>query len=202
MTPNDRLEVIEEKLDQLFAKQLELVIAYQKQAKAYEEQKTFYQKLFGQPPLPSDPKLEAINTQIADLKEDKRRIYDIIQAAASVPQPEPEKDWSKSFLYSHSIRRMFGAETPFEQYGLYASITGGTLIIIRSVFRSHHAMKAVEFAPRTDDRRFHSYLARATQEQLLDVKLFARRLRARGLFVGLLLPLGFISYILNKHSKD
>jgi hypothetical protein len=99
------------------------------------------------------------------------------------------------------MRRIFGAETPFEQYGLYTSITGGMFVAFRSLFRSYHAIKAVEFAPKTDDRRFHSYLARATEEQLLDAKVFAHRLRTRGILGGLFLPIGFISYILNKHKK-
>jgi hypothetical protein len=79
------------------------------------------------------------------------------------------------------------------------------LVTVRSIFRSYHAIKAVEFAPRTDDRRYHSFLAKANEEKLLDAKVFARRLRIRGILGGLFLPLVFISYIhtyvVNKNKK-
>jgi hypothetical protein len=73
------LKLIQEKLDQLSTKQLELVQHHQQQVKSHEEHKTLYQLVFGQPPLPPDPKLQAINTQIADLKQDKKELYKVIQ---------------------------------------------------------------------------------------------------------------------------
>ena len=73
------LKLIQEKLDQLSTKQLELVQHYQQQVKSHEEHKTLYQLVFGQPPLPSDPKLEAINTQIADLKRREGEYFKVIQ---------------------------------------------------------------------------------------------------------------------------
>ena len=76
----------------------------------------------------------------------------MLQNATSVPSRETEKDWSKSLFYSHTMRRIFGAETPFEQYGLYASFIGGMFIASRGIFRSYHALKASEFAPDSEDR--------------------------------------------------
>ena len=87
------------------------VQAFEQKVKDYEQQKSLHQRLFGQPPLQPDPELlvnpelspdpelESVNSQIEDLKEDKRRLYDIRQAAASAPTPVPEVDWSKSPLY-------------------------------------------------------------------------------------------------------
>ena len=96
---------------------------------------------------------------------------------------------------------MVGAETPFEQYGVYASTTGGLFLALRSLFRSHHALKAIQFAPNTEERFFHSFLAKATEEQLRHAHAFAYRLRTRGILGGLLLPTGFLSYLFLKHKK-
>jgi len=49
------IEKIQQKLEQLSQKQLELSKAHQQRIKSHEEQKTLYQHLFGQPPLPPDP---------------------------------------------------------------------------------------------------------------------------------------------------
>jgi hypothetical protein len=103
MKPDEKLELIEQEIKQLSTKQLELVKANQQQVKTYEQQKTIYQQLFGQPPLPPDPELEAINTLITDLKRREGEYFKVIQAAASVPPPPTlalEKDWSKSPFYS------------------------------------------------------------------------------------------------------
>ena len=61
-------------------------------------------------------------------------------------------------------------------------------------------MKAIEFPPLSSDRFFHSYLARATGEQLLHAKVVAQRLRTRGLLRGILLPLGFISWSIRNRN--
>ena len=135
------------------------------------------------------------------LKEDKRRLYDILQAAASIPPPVEEKDWSKSLFYSNTVQKLIGANTPFEQYGLYGSSIGGVYLMSRSLFRSYHAVKAIEFPPDSQERFYHSFLARATGEQLRHAQSFAHQLRTRGVLGGILLPIGFISYIVQKHKK-
>ena len=61
-------------------------------------------------------------------------------------------------------------------------------------------MKAIEFPPESTDRLFHSYLAGATGEQLRHAQVFAHQLRTRGFLGGILLPLGFITYIFLKHN--
>ena len=103
-------------------------------------------------------------------------------------------------LYSKTVQKLTGATTPFEQYGLYGSIIGGVFLISRSLFRSYHALKAIEFPPESEDRLFHSFLAGANGEQLRHAQIFAHRLRTRGILGGILLPIGFISYLLQKHK--
>ena len=152
------------------------------------------------PELSLDPELQSVNSKIQDLIEDKRRLYDILQAAASIPPPVPEMDWSKSLFYSKTLQKLTGATTPFEQYGLYGSIIGGVFLISRSLFRSYHALKAIKFPPESEERLFHSFLAGANGEQLRHAKVFAHRLRTRGVLGGILLPIGFISYIVQKHQ--
>jgi hypothetical protein len=148
-----------------------------------------------------DPELQAVKEEIAHLKTRELEYLKILQAAASIPPPVPEKDWSKSPLYSKTVQKLTGATTPFEQYGMYGSIIGGGYLISRSLFRSYHAMKAIDFPPESQARLFHSFLAGATEEQLRHAKVFAHRIRTRGVLGGLLLPIGFISYIVQKHKK-
>ena len=71
----------------------------------------------------------------------------------------------------------------------------------RSLFRSYHVVKAIQFPPQSQERFYHSYLAGATGEQLRHAKIFAHQLRTRGILGGILLPIGFISYIFQKHKK-
>ena len=200
---DEKIEIkeIQKKLEQLSQRQLELSKAHQLRVKSHEEQKTLYQRLFGQPPLQPDPELQSVKDEIARLDRREVEYLRILQAAASIPPPVPEKDWSKFSLYSKTVQKLTGATTPFEQYGLYGSIIGGVYLISRSLFRSYHALKAIEFPPSSEDRVFHSFLARATGEQLRHAKVFAHRIRTRGVLGGLLLPIGFISYIVQKHEK-
>ena len=189
MTNDEKIEKIQQELKQLSQKQVEL-------SKAHQQQFFLYRWLQG-----PDPELQSVKEEITHLKARELEYLKILQAAASIPPPVPEKDWSKSLLYSKTVQKLTGATTPFEQYGLYGSIIGGVYLISRSLFRSYHAMKAIEFPVESDERFFHSFLARATDEQLRHAKVFAHRIRTRGVLGGLLLPIGFISYIVQKHKK-
>ncbi len=61
------LKLIQEKLDQLSTKQLELV--------QHHQQQPFYYRWLA----PSDPKLDALNTQIADMKRREGEYFKVIQ---------------------------------------------------------------------------------------------------------------------------
>jgi len=189
MTIDEKINEIQKKLEQLSKKQLDL-------QKTHQQQFFLYRWLQG-----PDPELQSVKEEITHLKARELEYLKILQAAASIPPPVPEKDWSKSPLYSKTVQKLTGATTPFEQYGLYGSIIGGVYLISRSLFRSYHAMKAIDFPPDSQDRLFHSFLAGATEEQLRYAKVFAHRIRTRGVLGGLLLPIGFISYIVQKHKK-
>jgi hypothetical protein len=79
MIPDEKLEMIQEEIKVLSAKELQMVEARQKQLKSYEEVKTLYQRLFGQKPLPPDFKLEAIRTEIARLEKREENCLKILQ---------------------------------------------------------------------------------------------------------------------------
>ncbi len=133
MDGRKRIAEIEQELEELSQKHLDLVEA---------QQQKFFLLRWCQPP---NPELEAVNSEIAHLKEKKRGLYKALQAAALRPLPVPKKDWSNSFLYSQTLRRGLGAETPFDQYRVYISTTIGSFIICRSFFRSYHMRKAAEY---------------------------------------------------------
>jgi hypothetical protein len=80
---DDRKELkqVQHKLDDLVAKQLTLLKKQQEQLKVYENEKTIYQRFFGQPLLPLDPELVSITAQIADLKEQRKEYFKIIQVS-------------------------------------------------------------------------------------------------------------------------
>ena len=77
------IEAIQQELDQLYLKKLELAEA-----------------------RPSDLELHSINDEIVRLERDEENHFKILQAAASVrkPNPEKEKDWTMYPFYSHTVR--------------------------------------------------------------------------------------------------
>jgi DNA repair exonuclease SbcCD ATPase subunit len=82
MTNDEKIEKIQLELKQFSQKQVEL-------EKTHQQQFFLYRWLQG-----PDPELQAVISKIEDLKEDKRRLYDILQASASIPPSVPEVDWS------------------------------------------------------------------------------------------------------------
>jgi len=140
---DEKIEIkeIQKKLEQLSQRQLELSKAHQLRVKSHEEQKTLYQRLFGQPPLQPDPELQSVKEEIEDLKEEKRRLYDILQAAASIPPPVEEKDWSESPFYSHTLKSLNFA-SPADQMGLYVTTLTGIGIVSKALWRSYNIRKA------------------------------------------------------------
>jgi hypothetical protein len=79
MNQQQKLDQIELKLEDLTGKQLALQKKQLEQHKEYERQKTTYQLLFGQPSLPQDPELVSVTAQIADLKEQRKEYFKVIQ---------------------------------------------------------------------------------------------------------------------------
>ena len=104
MTNDEKIKEIQQELKQLSQKQVEL-------SKSHQQRFFLYRWLQG-----PDPELQAVISKIENLKEDKRRLYDILQAAASIPPPVPEKDWSKSPFYSHTLKS-WNFDYPVDQMG-------------------------------------------------------------------------------------
>ena len=79
MKPEDKLELIQKKLEKLSQKQLEFEKSHQQRIKSHEEQKTLYQHLFGQPPLQPDPELQSVKDEIARLDKREFEYMKVIQ---------------------------------------------------------------------------------------------------------------------------
>ena len=95
---------------------------------------------FGPSYLP-DPELESVNSKIQELKEDKRRVYDILQAAASVPPPVPEKDWSSYPFYSQTLKSL-NFNYPVDQLGVYVTSLTGLGMVSKALWKSYNVGKA------------------------------------------------------------
>jgi len=141
MTNDEKIKEIQQELKQLSQRQLELSKAHQLRVKSHEEQKTLYQRLFGQPPLQPDPELQSVKDEIARLERDKDNYFKILQAAASIPPPVEEKDWSESPFYSHTLKS-WNFASPADQIGLYVTTLTGIGIVSKALWRSYNIRKA------------------------------------------------------------
>jgi hypothetical protein len=141
------VEKIQQRLDILLQKRLELERA--------QQNKFILNRWLGQ----ADPELQAVNYEIAQLERreaiaqlerreaqlERRELeyLKVLQNAASVPLPVPEKDWTKYPLYSHTLRS-FNFDYPVDQMGFYLTTLTGIGIISKSIWRSWNMKKAVE----------------------------------------------------------
>jgi hypothetical protein len=204
---DDKIEKIQQELKHLSQRQVKLVKAHQQNVKAYEQQKTLLQYIFGQPPLKPDPELQSVKDEIEDLKEDKRRIYDILQAAASVPRPVPEKDWSKSPFYSHTLKS-WSFDYPVDQMGFYVTTLTGIGIVSKALWRSWNIKKAAEiFRQGVDSAEpgkfdFHMHNSGITSENNL-VRAMATRgyITGKSIAVAGVLVTGFAAFVQLKNKN-
>jgi len=189
---DEKIEIkeIQKKLMQLSQKQVEL-------EKTHQQQFFLYRWLQG-----PDPELLSVTSRIQDLKEDKRRLYDIIQAAASIPPPVPEVDWSKSPLYWKRLAK-FGLITPAEQFNAYTSFAGGMVGLgyaASNFYRSHHLFKLTHCKEKTEEWTYHWARARATPQQIELASYWIERFKFRG-FLGLGPPSLFVFYMWSKRKQ-
>lgn len=113
-------------------------------------------------------------------------------------------DWSSGLLFSKRVRMWTGAAAPYEQWGIYISIVGGTLYCANAYSKAYHVMKAAEAAPDSDARALHKALAWVSEEQVIQVKhaaILARRFQRRGMLAALGAPITWLTYIQAKHSN-
>jgi hypothetical protein len=225
---HDQMEKIQKKLEQLSQKHLDLqkthqqrvksykqrVQAFEQKVRDYEQQKSLHQRLFGQPPLQPDPELlvdpdlspdpelQSVKDEIENLQEDKRRLYDILQAAASIPPPVPEVDWTKSPLYWKRLTK-FGLIRPAEQLNAYTTFACGIIGIgysFSNFYRAHHLFKLTHCTPKTEQWTHHWARARATPEQIYLASYWIGKLQFRG-FAALGGPLVFVLYMWSKRKQ-
>jgi hypothetical protein len=228
MTNDEKIKEIQQELKQLSQKQVELskahqqkvksykekVQAFEQKVKDYEQQKSLYQRLFGQPPLQPDPELsvdpellpdpelQSVNDEIARLEKDKDNYFKILQAAASIPPPVPEVDWSKSPLYWKRLAK-FGLITPAEQFNAYTSFAGGMAGLgyaASNFYRAHHLFKLTHCKEKTEEWTYHWARARATPQQIELASYWIGRFQMRG-YLGLGPPLLFVVYMWSKRKQ-
>ena len=128
---DEKIKEIQQELKQLSQKQVEL-------SKAHQQQFFLYRWLQG-----PDPELESIKEEIAHLKARELEYIKVLRAAASVPKPEPEKDWSNSLFYSHTLKS-WKYDYPADQMGFYVTTLTGVGILSRALWRSWNIKKAAE----------------------------------------------------------
>ncbi|KAJ2986916.1 hypothetical protein HDV02_006458 [Globomyces sp. JEL0801] len=203
----EKIEKIQQELKQLSQRQMELSKAHQQRVMSHEEQKTLFQHLFGQLPLPPDPELESVNSKIQDLKEDKRRLYDILQAAASVPPPIPEKDWSNSPFYSHTLKA-WNFDYPVDQMGFYVSTLTGVGIVSKALWRSWNIRKAAEIFKEGVDSvepgkfEFHMHNSGLNNEKNLVTAMVSRGyITGKAFAVAGLIVTGFAAFVQLKNKN-
>ena len=126
---NEKIEKIQQELKQLSQKQVEL-------QRTHQQQFFLYRWLQG-----TDPELQAVKEEITRMEKDKDNYFKILQAAASIPPPVPEKDWSKSPFYSHTLKS-WSFDYPVDQMGFYVTILTGIGIVSKALWRSYNIRKA------------------------------------------------------------
>ena len=205
MTNDEKIEIkeIQKKLEQLSQKQVELQKTHQQRVKSHEEQKTLYQHLFGQPPLQPDPELQAVKEEIARLDRREQEYLKILQAAASIPPPVPEKYWSKSPFYSHTLKS-WKFDYPVDQMGFYVTTLTGIGIVSKALWRSWNIKKAAEMLDNgveSEMLSFHRHFSGLNNEQLKDARMMRKAVKLKAFaFTGLLVT-GFAAFVQLKNRN-
>jgi len=189
---DEKIEIkeIQKKLEQVSQKQVEL-------EKAHQQQFFLYRWLQG-----PDPEVLSVKEEIVRLDRDKENYFKILQAAASIPPPVPEVDWSKSPLYWKRLAK-FGLITPAEQFNAYTSFAGGMVGLgyaASNFYRSHHLFKLTHCKEKTEEWTYHWARARATPQQIELASYWIERFKFRG-FLGLGPPSLFVFYMWSKRKQ-
>ena len=191
MTNDEKIKEIQQELKQLSQKQVELSKAHQQQ---------FFLSSWLQGP---DPELESVNSQIEDLKEQRRDYFKILQAAASIPPPVPEKDWSKSPLYSHTLKS-WNFDYPVDQMGFYVTTLTGIGIVSKALWRSWNIKKAAEILDNgveSEMLSFHRHFSGLNNEQLKDARMMRKAVKLKAFAFTCLLVTGFAAFVQLKNRN-
>jgi hypothetical protein len=188
---DEKIEKIQKKLEQLSEKHLELQRTHQQQF--------FLYRWLQQP----DPELQAIKDEITRLEKDKDCYFKILQAAASIPPPVPEKDWSKSPFYSHTLKS-WNFDYPVDQMGFYVTTLTGIGIVSKALWRSWNIKKAAEMLEKgveSEMLSFHRHFSGLNNEQLKDAKMMRQAVKLKAFaFTGLLVT-GFTAFVQLKNKN-
>jgi hypothetical protein len=189
---DEKIEKIQQELKQLSQKQLEL-------SKSHQQQFFLYRWLQG-----PDPELQAVKEEIEDLKEQRRRLYDILQAAASIPPPVPEKDWSKSPFYSHTLKS-WNFDYPVDQMGFYVTTLTGIGIVSKALWRSWNIKKAAELLQQGGEEpellSIHRRFSGLNNLELKDEVVWRRFLKMKALAIAGLVVTGFTAFVQLKNRN-
>ena len=192
MTNDEKIDKIQQELKQLSQKHLELEKAHQNQ---------FFVHRWLQGP---DPELESVISEIARLEKDKDNYFKILQAAASIPPPVPEKDWSKSPFYSHTLRS-WNFDYPVDQMGFYVTAGTGIGIVTKALWRSWNIKKASELLKQGDEESgllsVHRRLSGLSDLELKDQVIMRQFLKMKALAVAGMIIGGFTAFVQLKNKN-
>ena len=191
MTNEEKIKDIQQELKQLSQKQVEL-------SKSHQQQFFLYRWLQG-----PDPELQSVKEEIARLEKDKDNYFKILQAAASIPPPVPEKDWSKSPFYSHTLKS-WNFDYPVDQMGFYVTTLTGIGIVSKALWRSWNIKKAAEMLEKgveSEILSFHRHFSGLNNEQLKDARMMRQAVKLKAFaFTGLLVT-GFTAFVQLKNKN-
>jgi hypothetical protein len=192
---DEKINEIQKKLEQLSQKQVEL-------SKSHQQQFFLYRWLQG-----PDPELQAVKDDIAHLKIREVEYLKILQAAASIPPPVPEKDWSKSPFYSHTLKS-WNFDYPVDQMGFYVTTLTGIGIVSKALWRSWNIKKAAEiFRQGADSAEPGKFDFHMHNSGLASEKNLVRAMASRGFITGKsvavagLLVTGFAAFVQLKNKN-
>ena len=191
MTNDEKIEKIQQELKQLSQKRVGL-------SKSHQQQFFLYRWFQG-----PDPELQSVNSQIEDLEEQRGRLYEVLQAAASIPPPVPKKDWSNSLFYSHTLRS-WNFDYPPDQMGFYVTTLTGIGIVSKALWRSWNIKKAAELLEKgveTDMLPFHRHFSGLNNEQLKYARMMRLVVKTKAFAVAGLLVTGFTAFVQLKNKN-
>ena len=204
---DDKIQKIQQEIKQLSQRQVELTKAHQQRVRSHEAQKTLLQYIFGQPPLNPDPELQSLKDEIARLERRELEYLKILQAAASIPPPVPEKDWSKSPFYSETLKS-WNFDYPVDQMGIYVTTLTSIGIVSKALWKSWNIKKAAEiFKEGVDSAEPGKFDFHMHNSGLASEKNLVRAMASRGYITGKsvviagLLVTGFTAFVQLKNKN-
>ena len=150
-----------------------------------------------------DPELQSIKEEIAHLKTRELEYLKILQAAASIPPPVPEKDWSKSPFYSHTLKS-WNFDYPVDQMGFYVTTLTGVGIVSKALWRSWNIKKAAEMLEKgveSEMLSFHRHFSGLNNEQLKDARIMRQAVKLKAFAFAGLLVTGFTAFVQLKNKN-